>query len=226
LLPALAFSLLAILYSYRKLKQPALALIRGNKQVRTRKPKLDDKKDKADVPFLRDLKQSTLRSRFSLVFFIWFAAFCYAATVIMSFSVGEVGGGDMMAVMMAGVGIVLALTTLFLAVTTVIKGNGKTIAMLRVFGYSDRKCSNAILNGYRPVSYIGFALGTAYQHGLMKIMMSLFFDNSVFGLPEYNFNIQATIFGLVSFVVVYEIFMLIYAKRIKRISLREIMQAE
>jgi predicted lysophospholipase L1 biosynthesis ABC-type transport system permease subunit len=128
--------------------------------------------------------------------------------------------------MMAVIGIVLAVTTLFLAVTTVIKGSAKTIAMLRVFGYSDRECGGAILSGYRPAAYVGFAIGTAYQHGLMKVMMSLFFDNSVLDLPEYNFNVQAFFIALVSFAALYEIFMLVFTKRIKRIPLKEVMQEE
>ena len=225
ILPAFVFSLMAVLYSYRKLKRPALELIRGSNKAKIRKTKTTGK-TKTDVLFLRELEQSTLRSRFSLVFFVWFAAFCYAATVVMSFSISEIGASDMMAVMMAGIGVVLAVTTLFLAVTTVIKGNAKTIAMLRIFGYSDRECSGAILSGYRPVTYIGFALGTAYQHGLMKLMMFLFFDNSVLGLPEYRFDMQAFIVALVSFVVIYELFMLVYARRIKRVSLKEVMMEE
>lgn len=224
-LPTLFFSILAILYSYRKLQCPTLDLIRGNVEVKPRKVNLDSKR-KRDVTFLHDLKQSTVKSKISLAFFIWFAAFCYAATVVMSFSVGEVGASDMMAAMMAGIGIVLAVTTLFLAVTTVIKGNAKTISMLRVFGYSNREIGGAILSGYRPITYVGFAMGTVYQHGLMKMMMALFFDSSVLDLPEYNFHVRAAVIGLVSFVVLYEVFMFAYAKRIRRISLKEVMQGE
>jgi len=40
-------------------------------------------------------------------------------------------------IMMAGIGVVLTITTLILSVSTVVKGNTKAIAMLRVFGYSD-----------------------------------------------------------------------------------------
>ena len=225
ILPALAFSSIAILYSCRKLKRPPLELIKGKAKIKIRKPKNNAKTDK-QTSFLKDLKQSIVKSRFSLVFFIGFAAFCYAATVVMSFSIDEMGGSEMMAVMMAGIGVVLAVTTLFIAVTTVIKSNAKNIAMLRVFGYSDRECSGAILNGYRPVTYIGFAIGTAYQHGLMLMMINLFFDNEVLELPDYTFNIQAFIFALVSFVVLYEIFMRVYSSKIKRIPLKEIMQEE
>jgi predicted lysophospholipase L1 biosynthesis ABC-type transport system permease subunit len=117
-------------------------------------------------------------------------------------------------------------TTLFLAVTTVIKGNVKTIAMLRVFGYSDRECAGAILNGYRPVSLLGFALGTLYQHGLMELMMSVFYADSDFGLPEYNFNLRTFFFALVTFAALYELFMFIYAKRIRQIPLKEVMMEE
>jgi len=95
-----------------------------------------------------------------------------------------------------------------------------------VFGYSDRECGSAILSGYRPVTYIGFALGTAYQHGLMKLMMFLFFDNNVLGLPDYHFDVQAFSIALVSFVAIYELFMLVYAKRIKWIPLKEVMMEE
>ncbi|WP_281532417.1 ABC transporter permease [Anaerocolumna aminovalerica] len=221
--PTIAFALLSVLYSYRKLKRPTLELIRGKGKVKIRKVKNGGKED---LPFLRDLKQSTLRSRFSLIFFVWLSAFCFSATVVMSFSIGELGGSDMMAVMMAAIGVVLAVTTLFLAVTTVIKGNGKTIAMLRVFGYSDHECGRAILNGYRPITYIGFAIGTLYQHGLMIMMMTLFFDDSVMDLPEYTFNVQAAVIALASFVVLYELFMLVYSKRIRRIPLKDVMAEE
>jgi hypothetical protein len=216
---------MAVLYSYCKLKRPPLQLIRGKSKIKIRKSK-PVAQDKKDLSFLRELKHNILKSRFSLVFFIWLSAFCYAATVVMSFSISEVGGSDIMAAMMAGIGIVLAVTTLFLAVTTVIKGNAKTIAMLRVFGYSERECAGAILNGYRPVSYIGFALGTLYQHGLMKLMMALFYDNSVLELPDYTFNVRAFIIALVTFVGLYELFMLVYAKRIRQIPLKEVMMEE
>ncbi|MCL2083851.1 MAG: FtsX-like permease family protein [Oscillospiraceae bacterium] len=223
IMPALVFSLLAVLYGCRKLKRPPLELIRGKGNTKIR---ITGQAKAAGTAFLRDLRQSTVKSRFSLVFFIGLAAFCYAATVVMSFSIKEVGSSRMMAVMMAGIGVVLAVTTLLIAVTTIIKGNSKTIAMLRIFGYSDRECSGAILSGYRPVTYIGFALGTAYQHGLMLMMISLVYDGEVLVAPDYSFNIRAFFIALVSFVLLYELFMLVFAKRIRRIPLKEVMQEE
>jgi hypothetical protein len=60
----------------------------------------------------------------------------------------------------------------------------------------------------------------------MKMMMSLYFDNSVLGLPEYSFNIQAAAVSFIAFAVLYELFMFVYAKRIRCIPLKEVMQEE
>ena len=128
--------------------------------------------------------------------------------------------------MMGVIGVVLAVTIMFLAVSTVVKANAKNVSMLRVFGYSDRECAGAILSGYRPVTYVGFLIGTAYQHGLMLLMMELYFGNEVLALPDYEFNVRAFCVALVSFVALYEVFMFFYAKRIKRIPLKEVMQEE
>ncbi len=120
------------------------------------------------------------------------------------------------------IGIVLSFTTLLLSVTTVVDSNTKTIAMMRVFGYSQKDCRKAILDGYRPVAYTGFAIGTAYQYGLVKGMVSIIFKD-VPEVPDYTFNWQALFITLLSFAVVYECMMLCYSVRIKNISLKEIM---
>jgi len=225
ILPAIAFSLLAILYSYLKLKRPALELIRGRGKATIQKKKHNDKHYR-NIPFLRELKKTTVKSRFSLVFFIWLASFIFSNNIIMSFSMSVLGAADMMAVLMIGTGVVLTFTTLIISVATVINGNSKTIAMLRVFGYSDRECTVAILNGYRPATYLGFVVGAAYQHGLMLLMISLFFDNEIQALPDYSFDFGIAILVFISFVLLYEIFMMLYARKIKRIPLKEVMQEE
>lgn len=121
-----------------------------------------------------------------LVFFIIFASFCFSAMTQMSFSMRDLSN-EMMGVMMLVIGLVLAFTTLFLAITTVINGNTKTIAMMRVFGYSQKECCRAILGGYRPLSYIGFAIGTIYQYALLRIMVDIVFKE-VEGVPAYKFD--------------------------------------
>lgn len=220
IVPTVFFALLAILYSYFKLKCPALALLR-EKVEDTGKGKKQKKESARELSFLQELKKSTVRSRKSLIFFIWFASFCYSSMMQMSASMDELAS-VMFSVMIIMIGIVLACTTLFLAITTVVNANTKTISMMRVFGYSLKDCSNAILNGYRPVAYIGFAIGTIYQYGLLKMTLTVIFKD-VQNVPEYNFDWTAFVIVLLSFLVIYEFIMYVYTARIKKISVKEIM---
>ncbi len=220
ILPTLAFSALAVLYACLKLKRPTLTLLKDNVQSSSKIMKKKYKKEK-DRLFIDDLKKNTLKTKKTLVFFIAFASFCFSAMTQMSFSMKDFSS-IMMGAMILMIGIVLAFTTLFLAVVTVIRGNTKTIAMMRVFGYSQKECCKAILGGYRPVSYVGFAIGTVYQYILLKIMITVVFGD-ISGLPKYEFNVFAMIVSLVSFIVIYEILMYLCSERIKRISVKEIM---
>jgi ABC-type lipoprotein release transport system permease subunit len=162
-----------------------------------------------------------LSSKKTLVFFIIFAAFCFGAMTQMSASMKDLSN-EMMGAMMLLIGIVLACTTLFLAITTVINGNTKTIAMMRVFGYSQKECCKALLGGYRPMGYIGFAIGTVYQYVLLKIMVTVVFKD-VEGIPEYKFDFAAMIISFVAFVTFYEIVMYCYSEKIKKVSVKEVM---
>jgi len=120
------------------------------------------------------------------------------------------------------IGLILAFMTLFLSLSSVVKGNSKTIAMMKVFGYSDGECGNAVLGVYRPFSYIGFIIGTLYQYGLLKLVMTFIF-NDIENMPEYNFNFKALIITLVSFVIVYELALFLYSAALKKLSLKSIM---
>ena len=160
-LPTVCFSALSVYYAWYKLKKPVLLLLKDNLQIISKTPKHKMEKNR-ELSFVEDLKRNTLKSKKALVFFIIFASFCFSAMTQMSFSMKDLSS-EMMGVMMLVIGLVLAFTTLFLAITTVISGNTKTIAMMRVFGYSQKECCRAILGGYRPLSYLGFILGTGYQ---------------------------------------------------------------
>lgn len=120
------------------------------------------------------------------------------------------------------IGLVLAFTTLFLAITTVIKGSTKTIAMMRVFGYSQKDCCKAVLGGYRLMSYIGFAVGTVYQYALLRIMVDIVFRD-VKDVPAYQFDFPVMFISLAAFIIVYEILMSAYSHKIEKISIKEIM---
>lgn len=216
LLPAAFFAVLSILYGYRRLKTPVLALLKEREGGRVIRPKKE-----SEQPFLRELSKSTLLQRKTLVFFIAFSSFCYADMVQMSAGMKDLSS-FMMAAMILGIGILLAVVTLFLAVSTVLNGNKKTIALMRAFGYSFKTCRSAILGGYRPMAYIGFAVGTLYQYILLRLMVSVVFRN-VENVPEYHFDVQVCLLTLVSFAVLYEFFLYVCANRIRKISIKEIM---
>lgn len=219
-LPTVGFALLAVGYAWLMLKRPVLSLLKNDFQTfRTRKKPEEVKRD--ECSFVDDLKRNTIRSRKVLAFFIIFASFCFAAMAQMSFGMKDLAS-EMMGAITLIIGLVLAFTTLFLAITTVINGNTKTIAIMRVFGYSQKECSTVILGGYRPLSYLGFALGTIYQYALLRIMVDLVFKD-VEGVPAYQFDFPVMLISLVVFIMVYELLMFAYAEKIKKLSVKEIM---
>lgn len=220
ILPTVCFSVLSIFYAWHKLKKPVLLLLKDNLQITSKTPKHRIEKNK-ELSFVEDLKKNTLKSKKSLVFFIIFASFCFSAMTQMSFSMKDLSS-EMMGVMVLVIGLVLAFTTLFIAITTAINGNTQTIAMMRVFGYLQKECCHAILGGYRPMSYIGFAIGTVYQYGLLRLMVDVVFKNFE-GVPEYKFDFPVMIISLTVFITVYEILMYVYSEKIKKISIKEIM---
>lgn len=219
-LPTVLFSLIAVGYAWYKVQGPVLPLLKNGFSAsdKVRKHKRDKR---SDASFISDLQRNILSGRKVLVFFIVFASFCFSAMTQMSFSMKDLSSVWMGAMILV-IGLILAFTTLFLAVTTVIKGNTKTIAMMRVFGYSQRDCCRAILSGYRPFSYIGFAIGTAYQYALLRIMVDIVFKDME-NMPTYAFDVPVMLVSLVVFVLTYEILMLAYSEKIKKLSLKEIM---
>lgn len=220
ILPTVIFSLLALGYAWCKLKKPVLLLLKNGFQSssKVRKYKEDSL---IKCSFVCDLKRTTLRSRKALTFFIIFASFCFSSMTQMSFSMKDLSS-KMMGAMMLVIGLVLAFTTLFLAITTVIKGSTKTIAMMRVFGYSQKDCCKAVLGGYRLMSYIGFAVGTVYQYALLRIMVDIVFRD-VKDVPAYQFDFPVMLISLAAFIIIYEILMSAYSHKIEKISIKEIM---
>lgn len=140
----------------------------------------------------------------------------------MTFSIGDLAS-VMLAMIIFVIGVVLSCTTMFLAIDAVVKGNTKTIAMMQAFGYSLKDCIASILGGYRPLAYIGFAIGTIYQYVLVKLLMSYVFQDLVQEVPVYEFDWKAFVIVLVAFVLIYEIILYAYTRKIKQISLKEIM---
>ena len=216
ILPTVFFALISVIYALIKMKTPVLELLKGKSA-----PKIKPVQDGGDLPFIEDMKRATVRGRKSLVFFMGFAAFCYSAMVQMSLGMDKLADG-MISLMTMMIGVVLAFTTLFIAVKTTAGSNAVSVSVMRVFGYSARECSSAVLNGYRPAALAGFAVGTAYQYFLLKIAVNVLFKD-VENVPEFDFNIGALVIAAVSFVVIYEAVMYFCSRRFGKISLKEIM---
>ncbi len=216
-IPTIFFSIISVIYANYKLKKPVLNLLyeRQESKIKT------NKKDKKDKTFLKSLTEVTLKSKKMLAFFVIFSAFCFSAMVQMSLSMKKISS-ESFSWMILMIGLILAFTTLFLSLSSVVKGNAKTITMMKAFGYSDRACNNAIFGAYRLVGYIGFFIGTLYQYILLKLVMTFVFANME-NIPEYNFDFGYFIITLVLFVITYELIMYIYFLRIKKLSIKKIM---
>lgn len=217
IVPTIFFTAVSVLYADLKLRKNVCDLLKEKQHFKVKIAKSSAK----ELPFLKELSKTTLSGKKILAFFVAFSAFCFSAMVQMSLSMKQLAS-ESFAWMILLIGLILAFITLILSLSSVVKGNGKTIAMMKVFGYADSICSNAILGAYRPVSYVGFAIGTGYQYALLKLVMTFVFDD-VEGMPEYNFDFKALAITLVAFVVTYELAMYLYSRRLKKMSVKSIM---
>ena len=198
-IPTVIFMVLSILFAYMRLKKPVMKLL----------------------PFLRELKKDTVKGKRSLIFFVWFSAFCFSCNTQMAFSMKDLASATM-GWMILIIGLILAYMMLFLALSAVVKGNAKTAAMMRIFGYGEKEISRSIMNGYRPIAWIGFAMGTGYQFGLLKVMVNVVFKN-VENVKTYNFDVKALCIALPVFIISYELIMYFFSTRIKKLTIKSVM---
>lgn len=212
-----AFMLLSVWFAYRRVKKPVMTLLREDAGAKVRK----SKKDKAPLPFLKELRRDTVKGRYSLIFFVAFSSFCFSAMVQMSMSMKKLASVSM-GVIILTIGLILAFMMLLLALAAVVKGNAKTAAMMKIFGYDDKDTSRAILGGYRPIAWIGFVLGTLYQFVLLKVMVDVVFKD-IADIPKYDFDFKALCITLPLFIVSYEVIMFIYSNRVKKLTIKSVM---
>lgn len=218
-LPTVIFGALSVLIALAKLKMPALALIKGN--VRKEKA-VKIKERESGRSFLSQLSLNVLNERKSLAFFIAFGSFCFSAMIQMSASMPTYTKNEMMGTMMLIIGLVLAGVSLYLAMSTVINCNKKKLAMLKIMGYKLSESGVAVLGLYRIPAYIGFAVGSAYQYGLLAVMINVVFTG-VDNVPAYSFDWKVFGICLAAFAVVYELLTLIYTLLIGRTNIKSVM---
>lgn len=215
LAPALLMALFSVLGAAHLLKRAPLALIRGEE------PKSGAAVTGRQEAFLPMLKRSVLRSRRSLVFFIFFGGFCYGAMMQMGPSMWDLSS-EAMGIMMLMIGLVLAVTAVVLAAGSAMRARLRMLALLHAVGYTDAERRRAVLGVYRPFAYIGFAVGTVYQYFLLRIMLDVFYADFP-DLPDYSFDTGIFFIVLLTFAGFYELCMRICADRRKKVSLRSFM---
>lgn len=219
--PSAVFSALAIGYAYLALRRPVSEMLRGKTETKIKSRKGKEDKERA---FLVETLLKTICGRKSLAFFIAFACFCFSAMVQMSVSMLDLSSVGMGAIILV-IGIVLAVTTLFMALVSLMNSNIKNISIMKAFGYSLKECSLTVLGGYHIFALIGFAVGTVYQYGLLKVMVNVVYKD-VASVPEYSFDVPVFFITLAVFIVFYEAVMLLYTLKMNRISVKEVMEED
>ncbi len=220
LAPAVVFAGLACLYARFALRRPVLEMMRGkSEKIKARKAKKEKERS-----FLTEMAFKTIAAKKSLAFFMAFACFCFAAMVQMSVSMLDLNpDSPAMGALILGIGVVLAVTTLLMAMTSLVRGNAKNVAMMKAFGYTRKECALSVFGAYRIFSAIGFAVGTIYQYGLLKVMVEVVYKN-VQSVPDYTFNVPVFFITLAVFIVFHEAVMLFFTFRMDKISVKEVMQ--
>mgnify|MGYP001037749617 FL=1 len=177
-----------------------------------------------DKSFLSEMRIATLRGKKSAVVFVAFACFCFSAMVQMGASMFDFGGA-VMSLMILAIGVILSVTALIMAVTTVVNRNKRNIAVMKAFGYSKTECATAVLAGYIPFALLGFAAGTVYQFGLLYAMINIVFEN-VLNMQHYVFDVPVFFITLAAFSLCYVAFMLFYSYKIDSVSVKYAMSEE
>lgn len=222
-IPTVVMSGIACGFAYAAVSKPCMDLLRGKpEKVKRGKPR--ELKPKKERPFLTELAWSTVAAKKSIAFFTAFACFCFSAMVQMGLSMDELSSVAM-GMMILTIGLVLAVVTMFMAITTLVKRNIKNISVMKALGYTMKQCAAAVLLGYVPFAVIGFAAGTVYQYMFLKLMVDIVF-NGVAGVPEYSFDVAKFFITLGLFIGAYTLIMTLYTLKMSKISVKEIMSEE
>lgn len=217
--PPILLGIVAYVCAYVRLKKPALEILKNKRKEL--KAKVNAKPIKNKNSFLKEISIKTVSANKLLTFFVAFSCFCFSAMVQMGASMEELVNGAM-GWMILAIGLVLAITSAFMALTSLVKNSAQSIAMMKTFGYSLSKCVTSVFIGFIPFAVVGFVVGTAYQYGLLYLMINLIFKD-VGEVPDYTFNVGAMFITLAAFVVCYTAITAFYVAKINKVSVKEIM---
>lgn len=217
--PTIFLGAVAYLCAYLQLKKPALAILKG--QRKQRKIKSNNGSKQNNNSFLKEMCFKTITDNKLLTFFVTFSAFCFSAMIQMGASMESLVDGTM-GWMILAIGLVLAGTSAFMALTSLVKNTSQSIAMMKTFGYSLRERVTSIFAGFIPFAILGFVIGTVYQYGLLTLMINLIFKD-VGEVPDYSFNVKIMFITLAAFIVTYTAITAIYVAKVNKVSVKQIM---
>ena len=215
---SIIFSILSYYYARLKLRKSPLDMIKGTQDRRVKRHASLSKRK--SLPFIKELRRSMRISHPVLSLFVGIASWGFSAMFQMAFTMMSIAMSDIAPIISSSVGIMMGFVTLIIAADFVLSTNRKYISLMKAYGYSEKECNKSLLGGYRPIAWIGFALGGPYQYYFMKFMVSLFagaYD------VEVKYHFQGFIITLVLFVLCYEGVMMYYGRKVSKVSLKETM---
>ena len=213
--PTAIYGVLACFFAVLSLRKPAGELMRGRSE-KFKKTKNEKSKNR---PFLKEMFIKSVTTKKLLTIFITFGAFCFSAMVQMAFSMKALSA-DSFAEIILVIGLVLTVVVSFMSVTSLINANTENISIMRALGYSLKECVFSVLGGFIPFLFIGFALGTVYQFGLLSLMVNIIFAD-VEEVLNYTFDVPRMFITLAAFIVFFGSLIFIYSLKISKISVKQ-----
>ncbi len=220
LMPAAVTSILTVVFARFKLLKEPLDMIKNNTSVKTKKrvKPARNKPHKKYRTFMRELKSSMRRNHTVLYVFVGISVWAFSTCIQMAFTMTDIGMQWSASAISAVIGVIMGFVTLTVAAEYVVSVNKPYISVMKAHGYTDRECGRTLLDDYRPMGLIGFALGSVYQYFLMKLMVSLF-------AGAYDVTVEFSVVGffvtLAAYIIYYEGLMLFYKRKISDIPLKQ-----
>ena len=214
--PTVIYGVFACFFAGISIRKPVGELMRG-KSEKVKKVKTEKFKDRT---FLKEMFFKSVTTKKLLAFFIAFGAFCFSSMVQMAFSMKEVSADTFSEIILV-IGLVLTVVVSFMSVTSLINGNSENISIMRALGYSLKECVFAVLGGFIPFLFLGFALGTVYQFGLLSLMVNIVFADVEEAL-SYTFDVPLMFITLAAFIVFFGCLIFIYTLKMSKIPVKQI----
>lgn len=221
LLTSLLLTAMAVGYAYHVLARPSLVLLKGSQTLR---PPRKKGPQGGRENFLSDLRASLFWRHKFLIFLVAFAAFCFAAMLQLALSLQDMMDVALQA-MMIGIGLILSLSIFYLALLTLLSRHKDSVAILKAMGYSQRDCLSVTLCPYYGVVMLGFLLGSAYQFGIMRLIIWLVVGQ---GSQMVDSSFKWVNFVLAGFllVLVYTGFNVYFSRRLAQVPIKTILLSE